>query len=331
MSFGRIALVGLAWMLLVTGCSSGRARVVDVTEVDGSTDHRIFRIGPLTRLMMEPVLWRLEDERVIDFDRPVADYFRTTALPPEFDRLTLRDLHEDRTGLPRNFFDPLNLEGLFRLMAYDLWGLPERYVGFGSREDFVRHLWSVQTRAQLKRAVPQVSDAGYALLMMAICERLRQTPDELIRRYLVEPYGLKDTCFVPREAMRERLLCACAGERPWLRPAGTELSEVCDNEVTRFLVGMRSSPHDILRVAYVMLPHLDRFKGLLSEHALFNGRKVYVHSGMTWGGCAFLGFDPVDKRAVLRVRNASGSSVREDEFLEILQRLADVRLLSDAP
>ena len=63
---------GLAALLLCGGCLSSRPESVEVADVDGSGDHRIFRIGALTQIMMEPVLWRLEDSKLVDFDRPVT-------------------------------------------------------------------------------------------------------------------------------------------------------------------------------------------------------------------------------------------------------------------
>ena len=98
MTFLRTAAASVLATALC-GCLS--SRVERVVGVDGSGDHRVFRLGAVTRLMMEPVLWRLEDTEKINFDRPVGLYFKDP-LPPEFEKVTLRMLHDGKTGLPRD-------------------------------------------------------------------------------------------------------------------------------------------------------------------------------------------------------------------------------------
>lgn len=287
----------------VAGCLTWGEGPVTVRDVDGSSDHRVFRIGALTRVMMEPVLWRLEDSHRIDFDRPVSSCL-AQPLPPEFDRITLRDLHENRSGLPPTFFDPWCFGDLMSAAGDVLFGIGPS-AGFDSREDFVRCLWHPKVRRQVGRGGTSRSDVGYALLMMAIVDQLGETPEELCRKYLVEPYGLKETSFLP--------------PRPF--PQGAEVVETGGGDVSGLVGGLYSSASDILRVAYVILPHLERAKAQLESHRYDFGRTVWYQTGTTGGGYGFLGFDPVDRRTVVVLRNATDDGAAEGlELLESLTR-----------
>lgn len=306
-----------ACALALSGCLGLRDNVVAVTDVDGSADHRIFRLGAVTRVMLEPVLWRLEDRKLIDFDQSVTNYFKGE-LPPEYATVTLRMLHDNASGLPLNLIDAWSLGGMSELFGCAAFG-DELYRDFNTREAFVGRLWDIRFRKAVERREPQVSNVGYALMMMAICDRLGETMDELCERHLIRPYGLKDTGFVALQGMRNRLTAPVAGSLPWFAFAG---SEICDHrgegEVKLFAGGMLSSPSDILKVAYVILPHLDRAKGIFETREVC-GRPVSYVRAWTLGGRIFIGFEPKDAHVALIVRNDTGFAL-SDGF-ELMENL----------
>lgn len=311
---GAAALLALG----TAGCLTWGDGLVTVRDVDGSSDHRIFRVGALTRVLMEPVLWRLEDSGRIDFDRPVCDCL-ADRLPPEFGRITLRDLHENRAGLPPTLSDPWCFGDLMSAAGDRLFGLG-LYAGFDSRDEFVLRLWHPKVRRQIERGEAVRSDVGYALLMLAIVDQLGETPEALCRKYLVEPYGLKDTGFLPpSETEAVRLTPPCAGTVPWLWLRGMEVAETRGGEISCLVGGLYSSASDVLRVAYVILPHLDRAKAQLESHRYDFGRTVWYQTGTTGGGYGFLGLDPVDRRAVVILRNATDDE--PEEGLELMGSL----------
>ena len=306
----RTKLLASSVLLLCVGCLGLRDNIVVATDVDGSSDHRLFRIGAATRVMMEPVLCRLEDRELIDFDASVMTYFNGD-LPPEFKDVTLRMLHDNESGLPLDLLDPLCLGDLCEIGLGAVWGTnPHR--AYNRREAFVERLWDVRFRKAVARRKPRPSDVGYALMMMAICDRLGLSLDELCEKYLIEPYGLKDTAFVATQGMRNRLTRPCAGWLPWLRFAGDEIADHRgEGEVSLYGAGMLSSPSDILRVCYVILPHLDRAKGIFEERELDCGRKVRYCIAGTAGGRVFIGFEPEDKHVTVIVRNDTGFALTD--------------------
>lgn len=305
-------------MLFLAGCFSCRENVVTVAEADGSNDHRIFRIGSLTAIMLEPVLWKLEDTEKINFDLPVTIYFKDR-LPKEYRNVTLRMLHDGKSGLPRDFIDPWCLSDVGDSLGCGLLGF-NLYGSFDHRADFVRKLRAPRARAAIRhRRYREYSNVGYALMLMAITDELGISLQELCEEYLVKTYGLKDTTFIPNEGMKERLTPACAGSWPWLLPEGAEVPENRDGEVTRYAGGMLSSASDMLKIGYVMLPHLDRARALLASERLDLGHWVYYRTGMTCGGNAFLGFDT--KRG--RIAVVLGNETRDpgDEVFDFMRTM----------
>ena len=113
-------------LLLVAGCLSlpQRMDVYDVrdfylrkvgdpecavaTETAIAGDpHRIFRIASLGKLFFALAIHRMERAGRIDLDRDVRSVSRLN-LPEEYGNVTLRDLLESRSGLPREFLNPWN-------------------------------------------------------------------------------------------------------------------------------------------------------------------------------------------------------------------------------
>lgn len=305
-------------LAVCAGCLGYRDNVVTVSDVDGSADHRIFRIGAATQIMLEPMLWRLEDLKLVDFDRPVTESFKGF-LPPEFESVTLRMLHDGTAGLPRDFIDPMRISDLWAATAYVFAG-SSLYRGFDRREDFVERLWEPRVRHAVARRDEGRSDMGYALLLMAICDRLGLSADELCQKYLVEPFGLKDTAFVATQGMRNRVTKACAGSVPYFLLRGMEVDDHRgEGEVSLYAEGMLSSAYDLLRICYVIMPHLDRAKHVLDERRISSGRTVWCRYGTVCGGNFFVGFDPEDSHAAVLLGNTTGN--RSGVGLDLMENL----------
>ena len=297
-------LLVTAGLAAACGCVSWRDNVVEVRAADGSNDHRVFRIASLTKIMMEPVLWKLEDTEKINFDLPVTVYFKDE-LPEEYKTLTLRMLHDNKSGLPREFIDPLCLGDVYDALKCGFVG-SNLYGSFDRRADFVRKLRDPRARSAIRHRLNRGgSNMAYALMMMAICDELNTTPQRLCEEYLIKPYGLKDTSFEVNDALRDRLTSACAGSLPWLYPGGMEVPDHRDGDVVMYTGGMLSSASDILKIAYVMLPHLDRARALLNAEKIGPRNWVYYRSGMIYGGNAFIGFDTKNNRAAVVLRNTT--------------------------
>ena len=78
----------------------------------GADEHSLYRIASLSKLFLYPVLLQLHADGRLDLDRPVSVYSKLS-LPPECARVTLRDLLENQSGLPREFLTPWNPVDMF--------------------------------------------------------------------------------------------------------------------------------------------------------------------------------------------------------------------------
>ena len=185
--------------------------------------HRIFRIASLGKIFVDLALHRMEREGRIDLGRSVRSASRFD-LPPEYEAVTLRDLLENRSGLPREFLNPWNPLDWHTALMCGLVGT-HIYAGFESRDDFAAELSSRRSRAFLREGKPKYSNMGFALLTLCVEDMTGLTIDEIVRAELVEPLGLEDTTFCPVGEERERVAPPCSGKLPWLFRRGSGVPE----------------------------------------------------------------------------------------------------------
>lgn len=75
-----------------------------------ATERSLFRIASLSKFFLHPVLLRLHAQGRLNLDQTVTSCSKLD-LPPEYGRITLRDLLLNRSGLPREFivrWEPLD-------------------------------------------------------------------------------------------------------------------------------------------------------------------------------------------------------------------------------
>lgn len=79
-------------------------------QAGAATEHSLFRIASLSKFFLHPVLLKLHAQGRLNLDQPVTSCSKLD-LPPEYGRITLRDLLLNRSGLPREFivrWEPLD-------------------------------------------------------------------------------------------------------------------------------------------------------------------------------------------------------------------------------
>jgi CubicO group peptidase (beta-lactamase class C family) len=308
-------------------CSEKRDHTC-VVAVDASDDRRMFRIASLTKLMLYPMLERLESEGRLDLDWRLTECFRDP-LPEEYRGLTLRDLLESRSGLPREFIDPWCLGDVWTAFHCGFAGI-DIYGDFSERADFVRKLHEPAVRGDVKRRIRRYSNMGFALMMMAVCDRLGESVEALFERYVVRPYGLEDTFFeVPPERL-SGLTPACSGALPWLIPRGKPVPDHRLKEVAKLTGGLRSSASDMLKVFNSLWGRIEALDvsgaedgdevWMLKVAVLRSGRKILYRHGIIYGGATFVGFDVDERRIVLVMRNVT--SWPSGECVQLVERLA---------
>ena len=136
----------------------------------GVDEHSLYRIASLSKMFLYPVLLNLHGDGRIDLDRPVTAYSKLK-LPPECTRITLRDLLENKSGLPREFLTPWNPVDMFTAFKCGFIG-SHIYGDFDGREDFQREIWRSCWRAAMREGGNVYSNVGFGLLGMAIEDAL---------------------------------------------------------------------------------------------------------------------------------------------------------------
>lgn len=292
------------------------------------TEHSIFRIASVSKLMLYLLVLELQEERVIDLEAPVTRYYKGR-LADEYQGVSLRDLLENRSGLPREFLFGWNPVDLIEAANCGFWGT-DIYRTFGERESFENCLNAWYVRRMVRARERQYSNVGFALLMMAITDHLSLSIDELVKTRLVDKYGLVDTSFDPTGEMAQRYTRACAGSLPWLKGRGESVPDHRLGEVARDTGGIRSSAADVRRIGAVYWSMIDalctaslvdkELVGALEVKVLSSGRRILYRQGMIYGGASFVGFDPEDHRLVIILRNVT--SWPSDEGFDLMDRLA---------
>ena len=201
------------------------------------TSETVFEIGSITKVFTALLLADMVRRGEVGFDDPVARHlpgdFRLPALGGR--SITLADLATHTSGLPRfptfagTPFSSAWLEGLARFSMGDL------------------KAWLADLHLQRSAgAAWEYSNAGYALLGMALAHRGGRPYDDLLQTRVSGPLGLDGTTFHPPATMKARL---AEGHDQALKPLPP-----LDLGIFIAAGGLRSTPRDLSRFAGVILP-----------------------------------------------------------------------------
>ena len=293
------------------GCVVAVADANGVKYSDETRAHDLFRIASLGKLMYYPVVTGCG----VELSTKVGEA-APMALPPEWDRWTLDDLLHNRTGLPREFHDALFV---FKAVNCGAFGT-HIYGDYDTPEAFVERLWEARYRRMAAEGGECYSNMGFGLLGMCLEHVTGRSGEELLKAYLVEPYGLLDTTFEPEShpEMLARLTPCLAGGLPWDTRRGRPVPENRLGPALRATGGMFSSAADMAKVfnsdaLWRLIDETERslkaseggVAGLLRVHYLQDGTPVYYRHGMIYGGSSFVAFEPDRRRVTIVLRNAT--------------------------
>lgn len=301
----------------------------------GADEHSLYRIASLSKMFLYPVLLQLHRNGRIDLDRPVSVYSKLK-LPPECAHVTLRDLLENKSGLPREFMSPWNPVDMYTAFHCGFVG-SHIYADFDTREGFVREMWRPKWRAGMRKGGNVYSNMGFGLLGMAVEDALGRGLEEILREELTGPRGLADTTYFPEGDQTNRLTRACAGHLPWLVRRRHEVPDHRLGEALRATGGMFSSASDCIAFFRSCWPLVDAYMkdrpleaypdetvyGLLRVHVLPNGRRIVYRAGMIYGGASFTGYDPSTRTLVVILRNVTSWPDRRG--FDVMERLDSIK------
>ena len=277
-------------------------------------EHALYRIGSLTKLFVAAAADRLAARGALDLDVPVVRASRY-ALAPEYGGVSLRDLMEHRSGMPRDFLNPWNpLDWHVALMS----GLAgsHLYAAFDGKQGFEAECNASRTLAFLRDRVPRYSNVGFALFAATLEDATCLSVEELLQNEVVRPQGLEDTTFAPDALQSARLTKPCAGKLPWLVRKG---AAVPTHQLGTALVGMGGLYSSVSDCAKFLSRPGNLKPGRMRERTLPSGRKASYRFGMIYGGASFVCRDEGGDALLVILRNVTSWPASED--YELADRL----------
>ncbi len=300
-----------------------------------ATERSLFRIASLSKFFLHPILLKLHAQGRLNLDQPVTSCSKL-ALPPEYGRITLRDLLLNRSGLPREFivrWEPLDTWTAFSCGFFGT----DIYAAFETRDDFVRMTWRPWWRHAVRARREIYSNMGFGLLGTAVEDALGKPLEEILRAELTVPRALADTTYEPCGDQTNRLTRACAGHLPWLTRRGGDVPDHRLGEALRATGGLFSSAADCATLFSAYWSIVDaQLKerdinayadeavfGLLRVKVLPDGSRVLYRVGMIYGGASFVGFDLRTRTVVVILRNVTSWPDRRG--FAVLEALRNIR------
>lgn len=278
--------------------ASGQTRIIAV----GVPPDRVFEIGSITKVFTGSVLADMVSRGEVRLEDPVATFLPATVTIPSRNgrQITLLDLATQTSGLPR-------LPG----------NLAPRDSSNPYADYTVRQLYDFLSGYTLPRdvgATYEYSNLGLGLLGHALALKAGMSYEELVRRRILVPLGMRETAITLTPALRARLAPGHdAGGEPvpnWDLPtlAGAGALRSTARDMLIFLAANIDSTKAPLSRA-LRQAHTPR-RGIvgLGWHIVSRPAATVVwHNGGTGGYRSYTGFDPARRIGVVVLSNVNRS------------------------
>jgi CubicO group peptidase (beta-lactamase class C family) len=283
----------------------GRERSRDARPVTSDT---VFEIGSITKIFTALLLADMVRRGEVALDDPVVRHLPRDFHVPELNgrQISLADLATHTSGLPRwptfpgTLFSPAWIAAIPRF----------------SVEEFKAWLGDVRPEPEA-RGGWWYSNAGYALLGMALAHRGGQPYESMCRARVIEPAGLKDTTFQPSGALSRRMaqshdatlsplpptelgIFAAAGS---LLSTPRDLSRFAASILVRSSTPIAQDEALLLTVRRAAAPWISGAQALGWEVLDAQGGAFVSKDGVTFGQATSMVFDPESRTAVMAFSN----------------------------
>lgn len=279
--------------------ANGTRRLVAVGVDTGA----VFEIGSITKVFTTSVLADMVARREVRLEDPVAMYLpRSVRMPIRVRPITLLDLATASSGLPRL---PDNMPSRDSLNPYADYSVQQMYE-FLSRYQLPRDPGSTY----------EYSNLGMGLLGHVLALKARTSYEEMVRRRILAPLGMRETAITLTPALRARLApghdadgtAVPNWDLPTLAGAGA-LRSTARDMLTFLAANVDSTATPLSRT--LRLTHGERHATDnanlsigLGWHSLSRPAvKIVWHNGGTGGYRTFTGFDPVRRVGVVVLSN----------------------------
>jgi len=275
---------------------SSTAGVANPRTQGAPREDTLYRLASATKILMYVVAMKLHEEGRVNLDAPITEYSRMP-LADVYTRVTLRDLLNHRSGLPREFF---GFWELWDIASSALFGT-EFYRAFDTREKLYKALNNPKWHGDVQRQTAQYSNVGFGLLGMLLADATGEPLERLLQQYVCVPLHLADTTFEPDDKQRQRVATPCAGDLPWLYRRSSPLPKHELGDGMKAAGCVFSTPRDMARFADYLWTIIRQSRPFPSENdgdfifggRLYNkeGNLILYRVGMYYGSANFIGFD----------------------------------------
>lgn len=304
---------------IVVGISSPQGRrVVSYGTLSANNDRKVdgdtvFEIASLTKVFTALVLADMARQGQVKLEAPVSTCLPDGARIPEHGgrRITFVDLATHSSGLPLR---PTNLASQTALNKYAGYTVEQLYHGLATFE--------------LPRdpgTAFEYSNWGFGLLGNALARCAGKSYAELLAERVTGPLGMRDTMFVPGNAVRSRLAAPYDGK---LRPVPNETTGALDaagglystvDDLLKFVeLFLGRGPQPLAAAAATMLEPRRPGDDPQTRMALgwristIDGVRTIWSSGRADGYRSFMAFDPQARLAVVGLTNGATNAGVDD-------------------
>jgi serine-type D-Ala-D-Ala carboxypeptidase/endopeptidase len=283
--------------------------------VDGDT---VFEIGSITKIFTSILLADAAVKGEMRLGAPVAQYLSDLHIPERGRAITLEDLAEHISGLPR---DPAPIA---RTAA-------EHFANFNM--DLLRRFLDSYTMPHDVGAHFEYSNIGFGILGLALQRGLGDNFEDLVRKRITGPLRMHDTGVSLTRHMSAHL---SPGHDSTLAPVPATVW----SEPYLAAGSMRSTANDLLRLLAAELGYRQTalapaFAQMLAAHhvetgfpgleaaigwsiATGRGSEIVTHSGITAGFTSFIAYEPGRRVGVVVLSNTFGRVPPDDIGLHII-------------
>ena len=276
-------------------------------DAKNTDENTVFEIGSITKVFTGILLAEAIKRGEVELDGPISKYLPNTVKTPTRNgkEITLLDLTTHTSGLPSlpTNFKPANNDN-----PYADYTVQQMY-------DFL----SGYTLTRDIGATYSYSNLGVGLLGHILALRAGMSYEDLVRKRILDPLGMKDTTIVLSPAMRARTAQGFTADGDpaslWDLPtfAGAGAIRSTAKDMAKFIsANMHLTKTDLAGVIDVShKPQRDasaKMKVALGWHILAGSTgDIIWHNGGTGGFRTFAGFSPSLKRGIVVLSNSSVS------------------------
>jgi D-alanyl-D-alanine-carboxypeptidase/D-alanyl-D-alanine-endopeptidase len=295
---GRQGTGGVVGLLLADGRRQFTTHGRLAADGPAPTAGTLFEIGSITKVFTALVLADMVERGEVRFEDPASRWLPGVTLPSRDGRaITLADLATHTSGLPRL---PANL---------DTGNLEDPYAGYGAPQLYA--FLAGHALAREPGTAWEYSNLGAGLLGHVLATKAGTRYEDLVRRRVLEPLGMKDTTITVSDAQRARLATAHDASLrrvSWwgfdaLAGAGAIRSTAADMLTFAAAALGGETP---LKAAFARMTTLRRPTGRPATQQLAgwvavaaNGRELLAHDGGTHGFRSSLMIDVAGRRAAI--------------------------------